>query len=338
MNQADSHTTIGSVLFFYDLYPEKIVEYGRVKKITTNRGEFALKEANITPKQGAWFLHCLARLSELGYTNFVPLCATKYGDYAVNVSSKVYYLMPWLEEDQRFSLEKEVFLIEELGRIHSLTIKEQIYTTEVVADSYTALVNRFEARQLEMERFTEMAERKTYMSPFELNYLTHFHRMMRLAEEAKKRVADWFQLCEKHKRYRSVLCHGRPSRNHVLFNQSGEGYLLNFERSVLDTPARDLAIFFRTASQYTAWDEEETLYWLECYEKSMPLLPEERVLLSSYLCFPEPLFSLIDQYQSNQTEVSQLEYVQKLERRIVTMRKMKSFAERILQPASETHT
>jgi spore coat protein YsxE len=327
----DHQQTFGPALYQYDLYPEKIEHLGNVKKVYSNRGIFALKEVTGTNQDAEWLIHCYDRLLSLGYQKLPPLYKTKYGDPIVRVGRNYYYLTPWYDEQEPDAYEREEFLIEELGKIHSLTVKMQAYSSEVITGSYSTLVNRFETRQLKMEQYTESSERNTYISPFELNYLSHFHRLMRMAEEAKKRAADWYHQCEREQRFRSVLCHGRPIRSHVIFNENGEKVLINIERAVLDTPVRDLAIFFRGATHYWSWNEEDGLYWLQCYEKHFKLYPEEKTLLACYLYFPEPMFVLIDQYHNNKREFSHIDYVRRFEMKIKTMRKLRALADRILE-------
>lgn len=249
MSHSSETVNYGPILFQYDLYPEKIEEVGKVKKVISRRGTFALKETSLNEEEASWFTHVIHRLSEIGYHQIVPLYPTKYGDYTVQYGNRTYYLMPWFAGGDRFGLTREEVIIEEIGKIHFLTLKEQDFSPEVVDHSFQYLMQRWESRQLEMERFAEESERMPYMSPFELTYLSHFHHMMRMAEDAKRRLKDWYDACHSEKRYRSVLCHGKLSRNHLLYSHHGEPHLLNFEKAVLDTPVRDLAVFLE--KQYT---------------------------------------------------------------------------------------
>ncbi len=320
----------GPVLFHYDLFPEKLEQHGKVKKVITKRGTFALKEAEMTEDERSWFTHVIQRLSEIGFHQVVPLYPTKFGDYTVQLGSRTYYLMPWFASDERNEKAKDEVLLDHLGKIHALTLKEQDFSNEVVEHSYQYLMNRWENRQYEMERFTEEAEQKTYMSPFELTYLSHFHQIMRMTEEAKRRLKDWYDTCQREKRYRSVLCHGKVSRNHLVFNPTGEGHLLNFEKAVLDTPVRDLAVYFRRAAHQREWTMEEGKFLLDSYEKHVPLLNEERGLLISYLSYPEPVFNAVDLYCSRRNDYSQIEMVHRLESRIRAMKKIRDFCDAIM--------
>jgi spore coat protein YsxE len=297
--------------------------------VITKRGTFALKEAVMEDGEREWFTHVIQRLSEIGFHQVVPLYPTKYGDYTVKQGSKVYYLMPWFPSagERKGTFQDEV-LIDHLARIHSLTVKEQDFSPEVADHSFQYLMGRWESRQFEMERFTEMAEQRTYMSPFELTYLSHFHQAMRMAEDAKRSLNNWYEGCKREKRYRSVLCHGKVSRSHLLYSQTGEGHLFNFEKAVLDTPVRDLAMYFRKAAHKSSWNREDGFFMLRYYEKQFPLVYEERELLISYLSFPEPIFNAVDAYQNN-SRLSQIEMVHMLESRLSAMKRIRDFCEHL---------
>ncbi|MCK6257938.1 spore coat protein YsxE [Fictibacillus sp. KIGAM418] len=332
MSHSSENVNYGPVLFQYDLYPEKIEAFGKVKKVISRRGTFALKETSLNEEESNWFTHVVHRLSEIGYHQVVPLYPTKYGDYTVQHGNKTYYLMPWFAGGERLGQTREEVMIDEIGKIHYLTLKEQDFSPEVVDHSFQYLMQRWETRQLEMERFAEESERMPYMSPFELTYLSHFHHMMKMAEEAKRRLKDWYDACHAEKRYRSALCHGKLSRNHLLFSHHGEPHLLNFEKAVLDTPVRDLAIFFRKAVHHSNWTREEGGRLLSLYQRHIPLLEEEKSLLVSYMSYPEPIFNSVDLYRHKRERFSQIEFVHRLEKRISAMRHIRDFCDLILTP------
>ncbi|EIT85352.1 hypothetical protein A374_11430 [Fictibacillus macauensis ZFHKF-1] len=330
MSTSSEGINYGPVLFQYDLYPEKIEDHGQAKKVMSRRGTFALKETSMTEEEQEWFIHVIQRLSELGYHQVVPLYPTKHGDYVVRSGNYTYYLMPWFSAEPRYEYDKDELVIHEIGKIHQLTLKEQDFSQEVVDYSFQYLMQRWESRQLEMERFAEESERMTYMSPFALTYLSHFHQMMRLAEDAKRKLRDWYDICHSEQRYRSVLCHGQLSSQHLLFSHMGEPHLLNFERAVLDTPVRDLAYFFRKAVHQPTWTRETGSKLFELYQRHIELSEEERYLLVSYMSFPEPIFSSIEMYHNQRGQHSQIELVNRLEKRISAMRHIREFCDDIL--------
>lgn len=321
----------GPILFYYDLYPEKIEQHGKVKKIVTRYGNFALKKTDFSKEQAEWFIHVMRRLERIGFENVVQIIPTKYGDYTITINNHTYYLMPWFDEfdfhDERIT--REEIILQQMGKLHGLTEKEQKYSKEMLESSYEGLIKRWDRRRLDMERFADLAESKTYMSPFELTFLTHFGRLQKMTEDAVEYLRGWYDVCQEKSKYRSVLCHGRLSRNHALFDRHGNSFLFNFERSILDTPARDLAIFYRKSLQYTPFDADEGLRWLQIYESQFPLLDEEKQLFASYLCYPEPVFGAIDDYLEKKNYLTELQYVQRLEKRLLNMSRIRRLTDKL---------
>ncbi|MDQ0208013.1 spore coat protein YsxE [Alkalicoccobacillus murimartini] len=327
------------IFFHYDLYPDSIEDIGtgKVKRLTTQRGIFALKETTIGQSQADELVHAMHRLTKLGYKQAVPIIPTKYGEYTISIGNTSYYLMPWVESPEytaRESMEEK--LIDQMGVIHRITVKTQELSLEQLEQSYRQLLSKWEARQLDLIHFADQAEQKIYMSPFELTYLTHVHTLDQMAEVAKYQLNQWYEAAKEKGKYRSVLNHGRLSRSHALFTVENEPLLINFERASLDTPARDLATFCRHSFPYAQWSDEEVMRWFARYEHHLPLLDEEKQLLCSYLSFPEPIVYAVDFYRKKDNQWSEIEHVQRLEKRLLSMRKAQRLAGKLLPISNES--
>ncbi|OIJ10585.1 spore coat protein YsxE [Anaerobacillus alkalilacustris] len=331
INNAAPRNSIGHILFQYDLYPGKIEQFGKVKKITSPKGTFALKESNMTQEQANWFSHVMRRLEKIDYYQVVPVIPNKYGDLTITHGNKTFYLQPWFWEEAEVPDEKkEIILFRQLGKLHSLTVKPQEFSKDTIENSYQELLKRWEKRRLEMEYFAELCERKTYMSPFELTFLTHYSRMEQLANTASNYLKEWYDDCLEKQTFRAVLCHGKLDRSHIFYHPNGYGYLFNFEKAVLDTPVRDLAISFRKSFQYTLWKEDQGADWLGTYERYLLLEEEEKKLFASYLIYPELIYNCVDHYNRRDGSITELQYVQILEKRIITMTRVNHFIHNIL--------
>lgn len=282
------------------------------------------------------FIHVMRRLSKLGYKQAVPILPTKYGEYTLSTGSHTYYLMPWIEPVEYMGREsQEEKLMTQMAVIHRLTVKTQPYSKELVDRSFQQLLKRWELRQLELSRFTDQAERKVYMSPFELSFLTHAYMIDQMAEAAKEYLKKWYDQCLEKEKYRTVLCHGRLAHSHALFTIENEPLLLNFERAGIDTPARDIASFCRYNFPHALWSEEEVSRWFFRYEKHLPLLEEEKYLTSAYLSFPEPIAYAVEAYTNRRQTLSELEHTQRLEKRLLSLRKVQRLTQKLIIPPEE---
>jgi spore coat protein YsxE len=322
---------ISQVLFQYDLRPKNVQLYGKVLKVETDYGVYALKKTTMNKEQTDWFIHVIRRLDRIGFPFFVPVLPTKYGDYSVFDGNYTYYLMPWQEDHRNFrhQVQPEETMVEEIAKLHSLTERTQDYGEESLNESFRLLKERWDLRKLEVEKYIDEIEKNIYYSPFELTLLTHFERTKQLADQAEWHLEQWLEISKEKKKYRSVLCHGKLNRSHACFDEYGTAYFINFEKAVLDTPARDLAILFRHYFQSRPWDEQEGQHWLNIYEKHFTFFDEERHLLMSYLLFPENIFQMIDHYRYPERSKPEIQMVMKLERRLLTMNRVHRFVNQV---------
>ncbi|MEC2071630.1 spore coat protein YsxE [Alkalihalophilus marmarensis] len=322
-----------SILFYYDLYPDHIEDLGKVKKVTTSRGIFALKETTMNRMEADEFIHAMRKLSKLNYKQAIPIMPTKYGEYTVATNTHTYYVMPWYEGVEYMGREsQEEKLATQMAVIHRLTVKTQTFVKEQVDQSFNELQKRWEMKRLELNRFADFVERKNYMSPFELTFITHAHMLDQMAVKASEHLQNWYEACLEKEKYRTVLCHGRISRAHAIFNMENEPTLINFEKASVDTPARDLASFCRQNFRYTMWNEDEVLRWFMRYERHLPLLDEEKELLCGYLMFPEPVVFAVESYINKRSELSELQHVQRLEKRLISLRKVQRLSQKLIIP------
>ncbi|MGJ9383040.1 spore coat protein YsxE [Salipaludibacillus sp. CF4.18] len=321
MKETLSTPSIRAILFHYDLFPQKLEAIGKIVKVETRYGTFALKQTKMTREEGEWFIHVIRRLDRMNYPFVVPIIPTKYGDYLAMDDHSTYYLMPWYEDHHEFRhpVQPEETLIEEIAKLHGLTERVQDYSEESILESYNHLKKRWDLRKLEVEKFVDRIEAHTFYSPFEMAFLTHFERVSQMAKEAERNLDLWLEKAKELKSYRSVLCHGRVKRNHALFDPYGAAHFINFEKAVLDSPARDLATLFRHFFHEEPWNDIDGLHWLAIYEKQFALFDDERHLFISYLAFPESIYQMMDHYVKPDRTISELACVKQLERRLLTM-------------------
>lgn len=323
----------GSILFHYDLYPTQMIHLGKIKQIYAGSRCYALKETVMEDRQLERFLHLLRKLEKKGYRQHVPLIPTKYGEYVVRSESHVYYLMPWIENEP---LTKEAAIEEkisgEMGKIHRLTAKTVPFSNEERDKAYLSMLKKWDMRRTIFEQFADEREQNKYMSPLELTFFTNYYDLKMFMNEAKSHLDAWYEKSKDLETFRIVLCHGRLSRKHVLIGRHSEPYILNFERASYDTPARDAALFFRYAFYYDLWDEKAFAKWLKAYESHFQLTEKERHLLLAYLLFPEFVIDVVERYKNNPKQFTELEYVQRFERRMMVMRKVRRLKNLLLKP------
>lgn len=109
----------------YDLDVDFIEDYGKVKKVYTKTGVFALKEMANHQERNQNFIQKLQNVYQKGWMGFVPIYQTKRSQPIVSDESGSYYLMPWLpnnpteERDIRYHK-----LFQELAKLHGASAQE----------------------------------------------------------------------------------------------------------------------------------------------------------------------------------------------------------------------
>ncbi|GAF64100.1 hypothetical protein BTS2_0992 [Bacillus sp. TS-2] len=336
MKQKQADQLYTSILFYYDLYPEHIEDFGKIKRVESNHGVFALKETQLTPLQADEFVQAMRMLTKHNYQQVVPIIPTKYGEYVVSTKEHSYYLMPWVEPVEYLGREtQEEKIVAQMAIIHRLTVQTQKISKEKIDKSYQSLLSHWEHRRMELSRFTDRCEAKTYMSPFELSFVTHSYMLDQMAERAQYHLEKWYEACSEKEKYRIALCHSRLTRSHSIFNLENEPLLINFERASLDTPARDIAGFCRFSFPKAMWSEDEVMKWFYRYERHLPLLDEEKHLICAYLNFPEPIVFAVEFYLNQRRSISEIEHVQRLEKRLLAMRKVQRLTQKLIVEQNE---
>ncbi|TYR82258.1 spore coat protein YsxE [Priestia megaterium] len=302
-----------SLLQQYQLEVDFIEDYGKVKKVYTKNGVYALKQVEHEEIRNYGFIQTLQVLQQKGWMGFVPIYQTKHRQPIVTDQKNAYYLMPWLpnnptdERDIRYHK-----LFQELAKLHGASVREVDVKEEDIEQHYSTIKKTWEDRQEELEQYVIECEKKVYMSPFELHFCTFYYEMTRALEFGFGKLDDWNTEMEEKEKIRLVTVHGKLSAKHFVYDERGNGFFINFEQAKDASPIYDLVSFyFRTLRTYpvTSFDSYE---WFATYEKHFALKEEERLLLHSYLAFPEPLYQCVVQYRQNHSSRTELEHMQSL--------------------------
>ncbi|WP_050615943.1 spore coat protein YsxE [Bacillus testis] len=305
---------IENIMSHYDLrvlYSESI---GRVHKIYSDQGAYALK--SIAPEHSMDFIKHVQRLYQRGYNRVVPIYTTLDGRYGVLHEKKLYYLMPWMNSDESGERnEKHKQMFRELARMHALTAKEIKVETEEREIHYEKTKDQWKQQQAFLGEFIERAERKWYMSPFELMFCSYYFDVSQALAFSTKKFDEWYEKTKEEEKVRTVVAHGKLSIQHFLLNERGAGYFINFENAKPAPAHFDLLPFFVKYCQTYPVRCDECVEWLYHYYKYYPMKEEEMLLFTSYLAFPASFLQTLETYHTKKYEVkNERQYVAQLQR------------------------
>ncbi|HEY4554572.1 MAG TPA: spore coat protein YsxE [Bacillaceae bacterium] len=297
----------------YGLRVKFTERYGKVYRISTDKGDYALKRTDV--RKGVDFLYYMQTLFQQGYNRIVPVYPSLDGKYAVLLHNSLYYLMPWLhnrETEDRTGKHSELF--RELARLHTLSSREVPVSGEVRREHYETTLAQWEKEQETLDDFLERSEGSVYMSPFQLLFCTFYHEIALAQKYAIRKLKEWHETTAEEQKARSVIIHGNISTEHFLYNDTGHGYFINFEESGTASPFHDLLPFlFRTMRTYPK-PFDETLAWLDIYFRHFPFKKDEMLLFLGYLAHPGHLFRLLEQYLSAGAEKNEAVFVRRLQK------------------------
>lgn len=301
------------ILGNYQLEPNFVEDMGKVQKVYTNKGTFALKK--IQPNNGTDFIRHVHSLYQTGFNRIVPIYPTVDGRYAVLNNQDLYYLMPWMPNDEKENREeRHQQLFRELARMHTLSAKEINVKKEERTEHYEKTIEQFEKNQEFLDGFIEECEKKTYMSPFELLFCLYYSEVSQALRFSKSKLEEWYEITKEQEKARMVIIHGKISVEHFLYDERGYGYFANFEQAGYGSPIHDLLPFLSRTLKTQPKRNDEVVDWVYYYYKYFPFKADEKLLFYSYLTYPISLIQVVENYYRKPEKRKELKFVQQLQR------------------------
>ncbi|MCM3002669.1 spore coat protein YsxE [Priestia koreensis] len=303
----------GPLLQAYQLQVNFIEDYGKVKKIYTDRGVYALKELDDPTLRSLSFIQSIQRLYQKGFMQMVPVYRTVDGQYTVQNGSQTFYLMPWLVNDQKEERDIRYHkLFQELANMHALSSHEVKVTEDDIKKHYDQLTTAWDQRKEELENFIGECEKRIYMSPFELSFCTFYQDAVKAIDFGRGKLDDWYEQVKEKEKMRLVTIHGKLSPKHFVYDNNGNGYFINLEKSKAASPIYDLVSFYSRSNRTYPIPSMESYDWFTTYQQHFKLTGDEMLLLHSYLAFPESVYRAISNYNTRRSERDEVGHVRSI--------------------------
>lgn len=304
---------IQSILKHYEIHPYYVESFGRIQKVFSEKGTFALKK--VSPHMGSDFIRHIQFLYKKGYNRVVPVYPTNDGRYAVLYQNELYYLMPWLPNDEKEERkEKHIQLFRELARLHTLSVSEISINKDERKLHYENTLGQLEKDREFFDGFIESCEAKTYMSPFELLFCLYYHDINQALKFSKRNLEEWYENTKDQEKARTVLAHGKISTEHFLYDEKGYGYFINFENAKHTSPIHDILPYMSRALGGFPKQSDDCVEWFCTYAKYFPLKDDEMLLLLAYFAHPGPILRVVEQYHKSRKSLNERRLVQQLQK------------------------
>lgn len=283
----DDPIRLRKVLESYKIVPRYVEPYGKVLKIYTPFGNYALKKYERSNRSPVEMIETVEKLFQRGFQNVAPIFRGVQGEYLVEDGEEFYYLMPWYEEGQTSSQRHRYEqMFKQLSILHNKTVDVQ-EVDEAEIERYTEGFRAqlsFVKENLEEELLR--CEAKTYMSPSELFFCTTYFKARQSIEFSELKLGQWENWAKEIKESRSVMNHGDLSLGHYVVDQTGRGYFINFEKSKLASPVNDLIQVSHELFQGLPLHNESKWNWLQNYFQNFEWSKGERALYMVHMSNP----------------------------------------------------
>ncbi|MED4225074.1 spore coat protein YsxE [Neobacillus cucumis] len=314
MSDMNRLETVAPILQHYLVEPYFVEDFGIVQKIYSNKGTFALKK--IPPTTGTDFIRHVHLLYQKGFNRIVPIYPTMDGRYAVLHENNLYYLMPWMPNDQKENRDQRNHeLFRELARLHTLSAKEVTVSKEERTEHYEKTIQQYEKQQEFLDGYIDECEKKTYMSPFQLLYCLYYNEISQALRFSKAKFEEWYENTKENEKARMVITHGKLSSEHFLYDDRGYGFFINFENARYGSPIHDLLPYLSRALNTRPKRNDTTIDWVYHYFKYFPYKEDEKLLFSSYLAMPVPIMQVVEGYYKKQGRKNEMKFVRQLQER-----------------------
>lgn len=269
---------IRGVLQSYNILPLAIEKVSnRLYKIRDAQKEYALKKTNYDPSGVNNFIQAYSNKDLLKY--MLPLYITKKNHLFVPLGDSKYYLSPWISNPGKVSLLKAHKLLEE---IHVISLDQK----EIKMKGFLKQVSSFEKNLAEQRKQAlatiELFEQSHYMSPIELQYCTHYHRLQESFYHLEQEVSRIKEQGEESLTWKVCFIHGQFTRDHILKARQDK-FIINWEQAAYNYPIYDLISFYKSEAKNVSGAKEEIVPAFNDYIKKLKLEPYEVSLLIIYL-------------------------------------------------------
>lgn len=266
----------------------------------TKSGMKILKEYKGSPERLSLQQELLQNIIHNGYTDIEEILFTKEGELLAKDEDMVSYYLKEYKEGKECNIKEYKDCsktVEQMALLHK-AMKMPEFVEEKKIEPYN-LVQEFEKHNKELRHIKKYLKRKRQKNEFEYYLYQHYDNFWIKAEKILEDVKKHSLLfSEENLRKAGTICHGDFQHHNAVFTNEGI-FLINFEKFVLDSPMRDLSLFFRKMMEKNNWSKELGQFILESYQKKRKISQEEKYQLYYRLSYPEKFWKIANFYYNS---------------------------------------
>jgi spore coat protein YsxE len=283
------------VIARYGWTPFRVERVRGAWRVETEEGIFALKKASCSAKKLAFVHQAMEEARAQGVESILPWVPSRKGRPLIEESGGAWYATRWYGGDLNLREASSEALIRELAVLHRAmeTTAEQGGGFRYRAGK--ELIARWNGTRNQIREFGNTLRSRGFRSPFE-QMLNDQGDLLDKAISFAVRGMERYVESEKGIPPHSTLCHNRIHPSNILQGSGGWKWI-DWDHARVDSPARDLALFFRQLVDVSEGGGR-ILSLLDAYEQERKLSRKEKKLLALYLAYPDAISRLLRQYRN----------------------------------------
>ncbi len=259
---------LNDILKKYDLKPYRYQKLGKANVVETNQGKYVLK-----PKTREYNREIFAYLDARNFPYYPKILSNIEDDYIITE----YQESVDMPEEQ-----KMLDLIDLVALLHNKTTHYKEVDEADYKKIYEDIENNIEYLNSYYIDIITVIESKVYMSPSEYLLARNISKIFSAINYCRHELDKWLELVKTKRKQRFVVLHNHLELDHFIRNRNS--YFISWDRAKVDLPIFDLYKLYKKHG--LDYDFESILRY---YEKSYPLLEEERKLLFILMTLPEKI-------------------------------------------------
>ena len=257
---------IRHILEKYQLHPTRYQMKGKVTFVDTDRGSYAMKEMEHDQEE-IW--------NYLRSRNFL------YYPEIIRYENRI--LVTKLEQDIAMPKEQKAEdLIDLMALLHQKTTHYKEVDISDYKELYEEISNNIFYLKTYYDDMMTIIESHIIMSPSEYLLARNITLVYSALNFSKEALEKWYEMIKDKRKQRMVILHNHLELSHFIRNQNA--YLTSWDKAKFGIPIFDFYKFYKKHCLEFEFDE-----LFKRYERSYPLLEEERLLLFILLALPSKI-------------------------------------------------
>lgn len=257
---------IRHILEKYQLHPTRYQMKGKVTFVDTDRGSYAMKEMEHDQEE-IW--------NYLRSRNFL------YYPEIIRYENRI--LVTKLEQDIAMPKEQKAEdLIDLMALLHQKTTHYKEVDISDYKELYEDISNNIFYLKTYYDDMMTIIESHIIMSPSEYLLARNITLVYSALNFSKEALEKWYEMIKDKRKQRMVILHNHLELSHFIRNQNA--YLTSWDKAKFGIPIFDFYKFYKKHCLEFEFDE-----LFNRYERSYPLLEEERLLLFILLALPSKI-------------------------------------------------